>query len=218
MKIYLNAFNRNKNNYFSGGDEKYYMNLIIDEISNLLDSSGIEYSRNSTENVKFENNKFIYISLHSGDNLDNVKIFYKNEKRLAEVIKEKFVTFFSEKTQINLSSRNFPDKIISKMPAISINFGNHEKESISKWIRENMENISKAIVISIAEYLSVPFLLPKKKKVLKIYKETCILERPNINSKILVKAKISENIEIINQWENWYLVKYKDIIGYMNII
>ena len=46
-KIYLSPSLQEYNPYVDGGNEEYYMNLIADEMIPYLNSSGIEYVRNT---------------------------------------------------------------------------------------------------------------------------------------------------------------------------
>lgn len=230
--VYLNNFITDTRNYNGGGDSKYYVNLIIDEIIPYLDTAGISYIRvcSSDFNNTFSIQKCdLYLSITSGSkcstinntsNQENVNTFYVegncSSKRMACILTDNMKKLCQNDSNC-ATSKMCPVScnICKDITSVLIHLGNHRTCSKSKWIRENIENIALHIVLSIFEFFAIPFCGIQKPQKCKCRCKASIMSRPNLNSKILTSVSENSNVKILGQWEDWYIVDYESGSGYI---
>ena len=230
--VYLNNFINDTCNYSGGGDSKYYINLIIDEIIPFLDTAGISYVRVCSKNFQntFNIKKCdLYLSLTSGSKCglinsdtkkENINIFYVEgnceSKRIAEVIKNNMQKLCQNELKC-ITAKMCPVScnICKDIPSTLIHLGNHSTLHKSKWLRENIENIALYIVLSIFEFFAIPFCGIQKSKKCKCKCKAPVMSRPNLNSQIKTTISETNDIKILGQWEDWYIISYENGSGYI---
>lgn len=234
--VYLNPSTQEANLYNGGGNEEYYMNLIVDEMLPFLNASGIKYVRNNSDKplsavIKQPNlEKYdLHFSLHSGDTpgedsgeIRGITVFYTpgspDSHRAAQVIAQGLTEIYPMPDNIEVLPTNFLVELNNaSMPAVMVRLAHHDNPDDATWIRENPENIARNLSESLAEFLSIPLVNPQKAQVLTTPKdeEINLYSRPNVNSEIVTKIPAGSNILILGQWENWYTADYFGNIGYV---
>ena len=158
-KIYLSPSAQEFNHYVDGGNEEYYMNLIADAMEPYLTASGIDFSRNQPEMPSNASP-----DAQAGKNT-GVQIYYyptsERGKRFAEIIAENYRPIYREPMNIKLvPNANLAELRKTKAPAVLIETAYHDNRADARWIRDNLDNIARALSKSVAQYLNVPFKEP----------------------------------------------------------
>lgn len=230
--VYLNNFINDTCNYSGGGDSKYYINLIIDEIIPYLDTAGISYVRvcNSNFQNTFNIKKCdLYLSLTSGSKCtlinnkaakENINTFYVegncNSKRMACIVTDNMKKLCEDKLHcVTAKMCPISCNICKDITSVLIHLGDHCSCHKSKWIRENIDNIALNIALSIFEFFAIPFCGIQKPQKCKCKCKASVMSRPSLNSKVLVSVSETSSIKILGQWEDWYIVNYGNGNGYI---
>ncbi len=234
--VYLNPSTQETNLYNGGGNEEYYMNLIVDEMLPFLNASGVKYVRNNLDKPlssvikQPELGQYdLHFSLHSGDTLGGdsgktrgITVIYTpgspESYRAAQIIAQGLAEIYPMPDKIEILPTNFLVELNNNsMPAVMVQLAHHDNPDDATWIRENPENIARNLSESLAEFLSIPLVNPQKPQVLTTPKneEINLYSRPNVNSEIVAKIPAGSNILVLGQWENWYTADYFRNIGYV---
>ncbi|MDD3168870.1 MAG: N-acetylmuramoyl-L-alanine amidase [Eubacteriales bacterium] len=180
--VYLSPSTQEFNQYIGGGDEEYYMNLIVDAMIPYLRASGIEFARNNPgdsipEIIEQSNaNQYnLHLALQSTDTPDGLDaplrgidvyhfavspvggeraayLIYQNLKDIYPV--PELVQFVPNVAMIELRLTN--------APAVLVELGYHDNPEDSFWIKNNIAAIGRNLALSVAEFLQVPFVEPQQ--------------------------------------------------------
>lgn len=234
--VYLSPSTQENNHYVGGGNEEYYMNLIVDEMIPYLNSSGIKYARNNPYNpvtsaINESNNGDydLHFALHSAavdgqdsGNIRGAKIFYipgiPDSHRAARIIQQNLKEIYPIPEKIELSPTNFIVELKdSNAPAIMAEIANHDHPEDATWIRENIENIAENLASSLAEFFSIPLIMPQEPETLITKEKTSLYARPSAKADIIQTIPVGSEVKILGQWENWNLVESNGLTGYIVI-
>ncbi|HVI41457.1 MAG TPA: N-acetylmuramoyl-L-alanine amidase [Anaerovoracaceae bacterium] len=180
--VYLSPSTQEFNHFINGGDEEYYMNLIVDAMVPYLRASGIEFARNnpgdSVSKIIERSNETSYdlhLALQSRGTPDGndaplrgidvyyyavssisgekaAYIIYENLKTIYPV--PELVSFIPNLTMLELSLTN--------APAVLVELGYYDNIKDALWIENNIEEIGRNLALSVAEFLHVPFKEPQQ--------------------------------------------------------
>lgn len=199
-------------------NSEYYLNLIIKEITSCLNSNSINYEiisqnnninlNNNQENIVFE----FKINNNPDNNSQGILIYFPEENpdyyRLANYMFENINKISNSKI---LSYSNFDT------PKIIVNLGNINSEQDLSNIRENIENIAQEIIMSLDQYFGLPYVSCTKTRTGISKTDQNIHKKPDFNSEIIDNIIPGEKINIIGQWEDWYIVqKNNNNLGYIH--
>lgn len=225
--IFLNPLCKESNSYAGGGNEEYYMNLIIDEIIPYLKSSGIKYIRNGQPDASLSPED-LCIFIYSNSNptsinkkLRGLSVCYipgnPNSYRLAKIICRNIKELYPDKKKVIISPFAPNEVQLKSNSSVLLKIAYRDNLYDSNWIKENIEKIAENLAESICEYFSVPFItpIPMESKILD--KEIKLYVHPNINSKNYTSIPSQTKINILGKWENWYIIDCLDKTGYIQI-
>lgn len=167
------------NQYIDGGNEKYYMNIIADELIMYLNASNIKTSRNKpnqsiNQAIEQSNNQRcdLYISLHSNiappefsGTIRGVDIYYNisdtEGKKLAEKIADNYTAIYEQPNLINVYATAVLNELNkTNSTAVLIETAYHDNREDAQWIRENISAIARNLALSITEYMNLTFIEP----------------------------------------------------------
>jgi N-acetylmuramoyl-L-alanine amidase len=178
-KIYLSPSTQEFNQFINGGNEEYYMNLIVDAMIPYLRASGIEFTRNNPGNSVPESiersNEYPYdlhLALQSRSTSDvgtpqrGIDVFHyavssingelaayiiaNNLKRIYPLPNK--VSVIPDLTMLELSQTN--------APAVLVELGYHDNPEDASWIKNNINAIGRNLAMSVTQFLNVPFVEP----------------------------------------------------------
>lgn len=167
------------NQYMDGGNEKYYMNIIADELVMYLNACGLKVSRNNPNQSIYQaieqSNRLncdLYISLHSNiappefsGTMRGVDIYYniseKESKKLAEKIADNYSAIYEHPNLINVYATAVLTELNkTNATAVLIETAYHDNREDAQWIRENISAIARNLALSVTEYMNLPFVEP----------------------------------------------------------
>ena len=175
-KIFLSPSAQEFNRYVDGGTEEYYMNLVADAMEPYLRASGIDFDRNdrskTLSQIIADSNagaNDLHLAIHSNASPESqygqntgVQIYYyptsQKGKRFAEIIKRNYAPIYREPGNIKLvPSSSLAELKKTKAPAVLIETAFHDNPDDARWIRDNIDNIARALAKSVAEYFGLEF-------------------------------------------------------------
>ncbi len=177
--VYLSPSVQEYNPFIIGGSEEYYMNLIADAMIPYLRACGIGFARNdpgvTLSQVVARSNSGgydLHLALHSNSSPENLKgilqgpdVYYYTTSvqgsRAAEKVAANLEAIYPNPKLVSI----IPTTILAelrktKAPAILVQVAYHDNYADATWIRDNIELIAKNLVLSMADYLGVPFVNP----------------------------------------------------------
>lgn len=235
--IYLSPSTQEKNLFVNGGTEEEYMNRIADAMEPYLTSSGIRYVRNTPDmtaasSIRASNagQYDLHLALHSnaapegryGQVQGSVVFYYPGSergKRAAEIVAENLRAIYPQPQLVRAEPTTAIGEVRQvRAPSVFIEFAFHDNVNDANWIKNNIELIAKNVVLSLTEYFGIPFLTPVPARAAVVdvgWGHLNIRSRPDRNAPILAQASDGARLTILNQWQNWYLVQFDHLTGYV---
>lgn len=234
--VYLSPSTQENNLFVNGGSEEYYMNLITDAMIPYLDASGIRYSRNTPQmtaasSIAASNagNYDLHVGIHSnaapegryGTVRGSIVFYYPGStqgRRAAEIIADNLRSIYPLPALVRAQpSTSIGELRLTRAPAVFLELAYHDNTDDAAWIKANIDTIARNIVLSLTEYFGIPFLtpMPPRQAVVDVnWGRLNIRSQPNLNADVIAQAYDGAPLTVINEWQNWYLVRYNNTIGY----
>lgn len=170
--IYLSPSTQEFNQYFSGGNEEEYMNLLADVVQRNLEREGIAVVRNDpnaplADAIEESNlgDYDLHLALHSNASptqlagrLQGTDVYYFpgsiKAKNFSEILAKNMKTIYPNPRLVNSrSTTELGELQFTKAPAVLIEVAYHDNPSDELWIKENLDKIGQVISDSVVEYL-----------------------------------------------------------------
>ena len=235
--IYLSPSTQETNHYSGGGNEEYYMNLIVDEMIPYLNSSGIRYFRNNPNkpvsdfiNQSNSGNYNLHLAIHSGNSnassagqVRGANIYYTpgdpESYRSSKIIHQNFKEIYPYPDIVNhIPTNSLVELKDTNSPAVMLEVAQHDNEEDAAWLRENIERIAENIAASLAEIFSIPLIAPMQPEIISNISETNLYSQPNTESEIIITIPAGANLLKLGAWENWNTIDYLGNIGYIQCL
>ena len=165
------------NEYITGGNEEYYMNLIVDAMIPYLRANGFEFSRNNPEDSldeiianANEGNYNLYLALHSGYSpegteppLQGLNVFHYaytpvGGERAAFYIAENLKDIYPYPDLVRIVRADTRELRNPNFPAVFVELGYRGNPEDEMWMKENINTIAKSLVLAITQFLNLPFV------------------------------------------------------------
>ena len=236
--IYLSPSTQETRHYAGGGNEEYYMNLIVDELVPYLNSAGINYVRSnhnkpvsSSINQSNLGNYDLHLAIHSGEEESDEKmqgqkrganVYYTpgdpESFRASQIIHNHFKEIYPISEQVkNIPNNLFVELKDTNAPAVLLEVAQHDNYEDANWIRENVENIAENIAMSLTEFFSIPLITPQQPHIIFTSEKLDLYSRPSTTSPIISVIPSGANLLKLGEWENWSTVDYLGNIGYVKL-
>ena len=104
-----------------------------------------------------------------------------------------------------------------RAPSVFLELAFHDNPDDAAWIKNNLDEIARNLVLSVTEFFGLPFLtpIPARSGMVDVnWGSLNIRSRPSLDAPVLAQAPDGALLTIINQWQDWYLVNYNGTIGY----
>lgn len=235
-RIYLSPSTQEGNMYVTGGSEEYYMNLIADAMIPYLQSSGIQYTRNTPDMTAASSiaqsnmgNYDLHLALHSNaapegryGEVRGVEVYYSpvstRGRRAAQIFARNLKSIYPVPSLV----RTIPTTIIGEVtqtraPAVFLELGYHDNVDDATWVENNISRIAANLVLSLTEYFGIPFVepIPPRMGTVNVSSGTLNLRsRPNTSSTIIASMPNGAMLTVVGQWQDWYVVNYRGLVGY----
>ncbi len=170
--IYLSPSTQEFNQYFSGGNEEMYMNMLADIVERDLSRYGIDVVRNnpnlpvaSAIEESNRGNYDLHLALHSNASpielagqLRGPDIYYypgaENAKRFSDILADNLKEIYPNPRLVNVrTSTDLGEVRLTKAPSVLVEVAYHDNPSDEMWLKENLDEIGDTIARSVAEYL-----------------------------------------------------------------
>ena len=236
--IYLSPSTQENNLYVSGGTEEEWMNRLADAMETYLTAAGIRYTRNTPDmtassSIRASNagNYDLHLALHSNaapegiyGQIRGVLVFYYpgsvQGKQAAELIANGLKTIYPLPNKV----RTEPTTTIGEVrrvraPAVFLELGYHDNPDDAAWVKGNLDAIARNLVLSLTEFFGLPFLEPQSPRpgVVDVnWGYLNLRDRPSVYSPVLARAYDGAALTVLNQWEEWYVVRLDGLVGWAN--
>ena len=235
-RIYLSPSTQEGNMYVIGGSEEYYMNLIADAMIPYLQSSGIQFTRNSPDMTAAgaiaQSNSGTYdlhLALHSNaapegqyGTYTGVDVYYspisRNGRRAADIFARNLKSIYPTPSKVRaISTTSIGEVTQTRAPAVFLELGYHDNVNDATWVSNNIERIAANLVLSLTEYFGIPFVepMPVRMAVVDVSSRTLNLRsRPSRTARVIASMPDGASLSVVGQWQDWYVVNYRGLVGY----
>ncbi len=234
--IYLSPSTQENNYYVNGGTEEEWMNRLADALEPYLTASGIRFSRNTPHmtagsSIRASNagNYDLHLALHSNAAPDGlygqrrgIIVFYypgsTQGRRAAELITDGLKNIYPLPNDVRAEpSTTIGEVRQPRAPSVFIELGYHDNLDDAVWIKSNIDATARSIALSLTEYFGLPFLTPRayRNGVVDVsWGNLNIRDKPSTDSYVVTQAPDGARLTIINQYRNWYVVRYNGVVGW----
>ena len=236
--IYLSPSTQENNLYVSGGTEEEWMNRLADAMEPYLTASGIRYSRNTPDmtaasSIRVSNagTYDLHLALHSNaapegiyGQVRGVLVFYypgsTQGKRAAELIANGLKTIYPLPNKVRAEPTTTIGEVKQvRAPAVFLELGYHDNPDDAAWVKGNLDAIARNLVLSLTEFFGLPFLEPQNPRPAVVdvnWGYLNLRDRPSVNAPVLARAYDGTALTVLNQWEEWYVVRLDGLVGWAN--
>ena len=234
--IYLSPSTQENNLYVTGGSEEEWMNRLADAMEPYLTASGIRYVRNTPDmtavsSIRASNagSYDLHLALHSnasppgiyGQTRGIIVYYYPgsvNGRRAAEIMADNLRVIYPLPDRV----RTEPTTAIGEVrqpraPSVFLELGYHDNADDAAWVTGHLDEIARSIVLALTEYFGIPFLYPTRARTGVVdvnWGRLNIRARPGTDAPIVGRAYDGAALTILNQWQDWYLVRFDGVEGY----
>ncbi len=172
--VYLSPSTQEFNQYFSGGNEEQFMNLLADIVQQNLERNGVTVERNNpnlplAEAIRESNsgNYDLHLALHSNASppdlagrLRGSDIYYypgsEKGREFADILAEDIKRIYPNPRLVNVRpSTELGELQFTKAPAVLFETAYHDNPSDEMWLKENLEEIGNTIAMSVLRFLNL---------------------------------------------------------------
>lgn len=234
--IYLSPSTQEFNITAIGNSEEYYMNLVADAMVPYLNSSGIEYVRNTPDmtaasSIRASNagNYDFHLALHSNaapeslsGQLQGTDVYYypgsSQGQRMAELIVKNMKAIYPDPDKVRaLTTTTIGEVTRTRAPSVLVEIAYHDNYQDAVWIRDNIDAIAVALVLSLTEYFGIPFVTPQEAQYGTVNITSGhlnIRSGPSLTAPVVATAQRGDSITVLGQYLDWYVVRYNGVEGY----
>ena len=174
--VYLSPSTQEFNQYFSGGNEEEYMNLLADIVEENLRRNGIDVVRNDRNKPlrdaieESNNGNFdLHLALHSNASpeylaglLQGSDVYYYPTSKIgedfAEILAKNIKKIYPDSRLVQTrSSTELGELKFTKTPAVLLETAYHDNPSDELWIKENLNEIGDVIGMSVADFFGLAY-------------------------------------------------------------
>ena len=234
--IYLSPSTQEGNQYVTGGSEEEWMNRLADAMVPYLDASGIQYVRNTPDmtavsSIRASNagNYDLHLALHSnasapqnyGETRGIIVFYYPgsiNGRRAATIMADNLKDIYPLPDRVRTEGSTTIGEVRQpRVPSVFLELGYHDNRDDAVWVQSNLDAIARNLVLSLTEYFGIPFLYPTQPRRGMVdvdWGSLNIRSRPGTSAPIVARAYDGAPLTILNQYQNWYLVRFGERVGY----
>ncbi|MGI6201159.1 MAG: N-acetylmuramoyl-L-alanine amidase [Christensenellales bacterium] len=235
-KIFLSPSTQEFNGYINGGNEELYMNLVADAMEPYLRATGISFERNNPDEPLREaiaaSNAYrpdLHLALHSNaappalsGRLQGIDAYYYATSqpglRAATVFANNLKEIYPNPALVRtVSNTSFAELRAVNAPSVLLELGYHDNVQDAQWIRDNINLIAENLVVSLADYFGIPFLLPQDSRSARVTTQggnLNIRSQPSPEATIIAQAPNGSPITVTGRIGEWYAVVFNDLTGY----
>lgn len=235
--IYLSPSTQDWNLYVTGsGSEEYNMNLLADALEPYLLSNGIRYKRNRPDMTAAgaireanQGEYDFYLALHSnaapeghyGEERGIIAFYYPGSSRgqeAAKLIAEELRKIYPLPAKVTTQSTTSIGEVRrSRAPAVLVEIGYHDNYADATWVEGHMDDIAQQLARALTRFFGLPFIYPMDPEdgtVSVDYGTLNLRSKPSPEGTIIANMPDDAEVRVYGQWQGWYVVHYRDLVGY----
>ena len=224
------------NQYVTGGNEQYYMNLIVDAMEPYLLTNGIQFDRNEigsslAQSIAQSNqgNYGLHLALHSNASpssltgiLKGTDVYYRPDsyqgKNAAEIIADNFKKIYPYPSLVKaVPTTTLSELNLTRNPAVLMEIAYHDNIEDVTWLKANIDNIAANLVESLTIFFDIPFITPPTSPVGGFINASNVNVRlkPSTDSYIITTLQKNTPVMVLGTWQDWNVISTGDITGYV---
>ena len=237
--VFLSPSTQEWNPYADGtGNEEMVMTELAAEMEPYLRSSGIAFVRNDPErNVagaiadsnagKFD----VHLALHSNaapeqfaGMLRGIDVYYApasyDSELLATITANNLQRIYPMENQVVARPTNSLGEVLrTKAVAVLAEIGYHDNPEDAAWIRSNLEQIARTLVLSLTDYFGIPFISatePIYGTVQTAGSRLNLRDYPALNGTVLTQIPDGTQLILNGETDGWFVTTYNGRTGYVS--
>ncbi|MGO5114759.1 N-acetylmuramoyl-L-alanine amidase [Candidatus Avoscillospira sp. LCP25S3_F1] len=234
--LFLSPSTQDFNPYVTEGNEQLWMNRLADRMEPYLEASGINVTRNNPNgsaatSIRQSNlgTYDFHLALHSNAAPENLAgqlrgidaYYYPGAKfgqAMAQLVVDNLKPIYPlpDKVQTRTSTA-IGELRQTKAPAALIEIGYHDNVQDATWLVENLDEIAAAMSRAVCQYFGLPFLQPQGSQNGVVRTENTPMNLrggPGTDFPVLRRVPNGTPVEILNQYNGWYVIRVGDLLGY----
>lgn len=234
--LFLSPSTQDFNLYVTEGNEQLWMNRLADRMEPYLEASGINVARNNPNgsaatSIRQSNlgTYDFHLALHSNAAPENLAgqlrgidaYYYPGAKfgqAMAQLVVDNLKPIYPlpDKVQTRTSTA-IGELRRTKAPASLIEIGYHDNVQDATWLKENLDEIAAAMSRAVCQYFGLPFLQPQGSQSGVVRTESTPMNLrggPGKEFPVLRQVPNGTPVEILNQYNGWYVIRVGDLLGY----
>lgn len=234
--IYLSPSTQENNLYVNGGTEEEWMNRLADTMEPYLSANGIRYVRNTPDmtaasSIRASNSGTydLHLALHSNaapegryGQVRGILVYYfpgsTQGREAANLVADNLKTIYPLPNNVRAEPTTAIGEVRRvRAPSVFIELGYHDNPDDATWVKHNLDPVARSIVLALTEFFGLPFLEPRPAKPAIVdvsWGYLNIRDRPDVSSPVIAQAYDGASLSVLNQWQDWYVVRFDDIVGW----
>lgn len=234
--LFLSPSTQYFNTYVTTGDERYWMNVLADEMMPYLQTSGITVTRNdpngsAAQSIRDSNasRQDFHLALHSNASpqalagtLRGVDIYYYPTSeaglRMANILVDNLKTVYPDPERVQARSSTIIGELRrTRVPAVLAELGYHDNAQDVSWLTGNLDEIARVLSLGVTEYFGVPFLTPSDTfEAVAAGEEGFMRLRsyPQPEAEILAQIPNGSTVRVLGAFNGWYTVRAGELYGF----
>lgn len=178
--IFISPSTQEYNPYISGGNEKYYTNLVADAMAPYLRTAGIQFVRNNSDlrgngavHASNSGNYDLHLAIHSNSAPDSLcgqlrglDVYYysgsSKGKKAAEIIAKNLKRIYPHPDLVEIvPTTQIYELNLTRAPAVLVELGYHDNTADAEWITSNIKRIAQNLALSLTQFFGIPFVVSK---------------------------------------------------------
>ena len=170
--VYLDPSVDETSEYIGGGNEEYYMNLIVDAMVPFLNTAGIQFTRNNPGDTLNDiiaqsnaGNYDLHFSLRSTPSpaVQQGPIIYYNpfspEGQIAayDTARNLWSIYPIPNLVDMVPNTTIPEIAATNAPTVFIDLVNSASYEETTWLKNNVYKIARTLVFGLTDYFNIPF-------------------------------------------------------------
>jgi len=169
--VYLDPSVDETSEYIGGGNEEYYMNLIVDAMVPFLNTAGIKFTRNNPGDTLNDiidqsnaGNYDLHFSLRStpAPAVQQGPIVYYNPfspngQNAAYDTARNLWSIYPIPNLVNMVPNSTLSQIaLTKAPSVLVDLVNQANPEDTQWLKDNIYRIGRMLALSLTNYFNIP--------------------------------------------------------------
>jgi len=137
---------------------------------------------------------------------------------MADLLQENLAVIYPLPDQVRaVTTTSLAEVRDTRASAVLAELGYHDNVEDAQWIKNNLQEIARALSLSVCEYFGLPFQLPRQERPAIASQSSGNLnlrDGPGVEYPVLAKIPAGAPLMALNSVGSWYIVDYNGTIGF----